>query len=250
VHNLEAHDPALQREQGWFFERFVRHVDAFVCMSEAARSAAIETFPDIASKPSTVIPHGDFRSSYRRGTESQADARRRLGLDVDARVMLCFGYMRANKRLVEFATAFSKTDDDSLSLAMVGRPQHQETVQSLQAIAAGDSRLVVRPEAVEDDETYLWFRAADVVVLPYDVLNSGAAMLALSFDRPVAMPKAATSDELAASVGEQWVIGADDVLEAAIKVAYSPQSGEPDLSRHSWTIVGEKVFALYQGVLG
>jgi len=48
--------------------------------------------------------------------------------------------------------------------------------------------------------------AADLVVLPYlDILNSGSAIWALSFGRPVLLPNRGAMPELAESVGSDWV---------------------------------------------
>ena len=67
----------------------------------------------------------------------------------------------------------------------------------------------------------MYLPATDLVVLPYrDILNSGSAVLALSFDRPVLVPRRGSLGDLQNHVGRQWVrtyegdIGAAE-LEAA-----------------------------------
>ena len=59
---------------------------------------------------------------------------------------------------------------------------------------------------ISDEETQIYLRASDLVVLPYrDILNSGSALLALSFDRPVWLPEGNLADDLRDVVGEAWV---------------------------------------------
>jgi beta-1,4-mannosyltransferase len=49
-------------------------------------------------------------------------------------------------------------------------------------------------------------RAADLVVLPYrEILNSGSAILALSFARPVLVPAQGAMTELQRDMGREWV---------------------------------------------
>jgi hypothetical protein len=67
--------------------------------------------------------------------------------------------------------------------------------------------------------------AADLVALPYaELLNSGVALLALSFDRPVLVPATGAMADLRDAVGPAWVRTYDgaltpDVLAAALAAA-------------------------------
>src|SRR4029079_12745051 len=87
-----------------------------------------------------------------------------------------------------------------------------------------------------------YFRAARVVVLPYRrILNSGAALLALSFDRRVVVPASGSLVELQAQVGEGWVSTYDgpmrpEVVEHALAV--EPPTGAAPLQRYEWPAIG------------
>jgi beta-1,4-mannosyltransferase len=94
-------------------------------------------------------------------------------------------------------------------------------------------------------------------VLPYaEMLNSGAALLALSLRRPILVPRNDVNDLLAAEVGEAWVQRFDGPLEAADLLralaavrAAGLASAAPDLTRRSWDGVGESHAAVYAEVL-
>jgi beta-1,4-mannosyltransferase len=59
---------------------------------------------------------------------------------------------------------------------------------------------------VDRDRVQYFLRAADLVVLPYtEILNSGSALLALSFDRPILVPAIGAIPELYELAGGDWV---------------------------------------------
>jgi len=99
--------------------------------------------------------------------------------------------------------------------------------------------------------------AADLVVLPYeDILHSGSALLALSFDRPVLVPARGAMDELRRDVGTNWVYTYDPPLRptdlhAALDAARTaPRAERAPLEDRSWPRLAEKTVALYDRVLG
>ena len=52
----------------------------------------------------------------------------------------------------------------------------------------------------------MFFSAADLVVLPFsDIMHSGSAILALSFNKPVLVPARGALPELQTRVGAAWV---------------------------------------------
>jgi len=63
-------------------------------------------------------------------------------------------------------------------------------------MAAGDG-ISLYLRYIEDNEVQVFFNACDIVVLPYlNILTSGAAVLALSFGRPVIAPDKGCIPEL------------------------------------------------------
>ena len=78
-----------------------------------------------------------------------------------------------------------------------------------------------------------FLRASDLIVLPYtEILNSGAAILALSFDRPILVPRWEALPDLQEIVGPNWVRLYDgelnpDIIRSSIQWVRTRQVG-PD----------------------
>ena len=90
------------------------------------------------------------------------------------------------------------------------------------------------------------------MVLPYRQMhNSGAALAALSLDRPVLVPANPINADLAAEVGPGWVhTFAGDLTSEALRAGLQaldtvPRSAAPDLSRREWADTGEQHRAAY-----
>ena len=88
---------------------------------------------------------------------------------------------------------------------------------------------------------------AELVVLPYRTMhNSGAALLALSLERPVLVPANESTESLAREVGAGWVQTfapplAPGVLARAVTVVRTTRrSPAPDLSARTWPAIADR----------
>lgn len=205
VHNLEAHERRFPGHERAFFQRFVRRLDGVIALSAAGLEAVRERYPELRSRPGFVIPHHHYRGQYP-DTITRSEARRRLDLPETARVILFCGRIEPYKNVPALATAFGALDLSEARLVIAGKPRTEALRRELEAFAARDPRILFRPGRVADDALQVYLRAADLVALPYrDILNSGSAILALSFDRPVIVPALGACAELADTVGREWV---------------------------------------------
>ena len=137
-------------------------------------------------------------------------------------------------------------------LAIVGRVSSEGLRHEIEAARRGDERVHLHLSAVSPEDVSSWHAAADVVVLPYDTtssLNSGAALLALSLDRPVVMPDGPSARELREYVGEEWVKpvrgSVNDFLTAALS-SDAPAGPRPSLDQLDWGEVAQKTIGAYQ----
>jgi glycosyltransferase involved in cell wall biosynthesis len=134
------------------------------------------------------MAHGNYIGAYPDKC-TRGEARRRLAVDQDAFVFLSLGQVRPYKGLDDLVSAFAQLPGQELRLLIAGNPHDAAYGQALVASAAGDSRMRVDLRFVPDDEVQYYMRAADACVLPYhSATTSGAAILALSFGRPVIAP--------------------------------------------------------------
>ena len=139
---------------------------------------------------SITVGHASYLGAYRDDI-TRDDARTRLGLQPDDEVVVALGALRAYRgiaRLVEAATHLQRTRP-RLRLLIAGRPARDFDVGALQSRLDDLDGAVLHSGFVERDDVQVWMRAADVAVMPYElVLNSASFPLALTFGLPVVAP--------------------------------------------------------------
>ena len=142
-----------------------------------------------ARRKVAVIPHGHYRGAYP-DTMSRAEARQRLGLPPDARVVAFVGWVRAYKGVAELVEAFSGVDAPAARLVIAGQAVDDAYAERIARLAAADPRVRLDLGFVPDDELQVYLRAADVVATPFlEILTSGSVLLAMSFGRAVIAPR-------------------------------------------------------------
>lgn len=190
VHNARPHEPRRA-------DRLVRALLLRACAPVVHCEAARRSLGAAAAR-ATVIPHGSYAGWYR-DEVSRDDARARLGLPADARVLLAFGQIRPYKALAPLLHAVRALHRPDVHLVIAGRPSDPTTGDQLERLVGelADPRLHLHLGHVPDDEVQLYFRACDLVVLPYRrILTSGAAVLALTFGRGLVVPRLGCLAEL------------------------------------------------------
>jgi glycosyltransferase involved in cell wall biosynthesis len=205
VHNLTAHEQHHPDLEAWFWQAFTHRLDGYISLTQAGMNAAQERFPALTTRPGFIIPHGHYRGEYPDHI-SDRTARASLGIPPTAKVLLFFGRIRTYKNAPELIKTFRQLADPDAILYIVGRPECPALAAELQQQAALDTRVRLHLDFVPKDKTQLYFHSADLVILPYrEILNSGSALLALSFNRPVLVPLRGAMSELQAQVGQEWV---------------------------------------------
>lgn len=255
IHDLGPHEsphPWLERV---FWPLFLPMVDGYITLSEHARAAARRRFPRLSSVPDAVVPHGHYRPAYP-DPVPQPEARRRLGLSQDAPVVAYVGRIRPYKNVERLVQTFRDVTDKAARLLVTGNPVSAELEGRIERAAAGSDRVRLDLRFVPDEEMPTVLGAADLVALPYDdIMHSGSALLALSFDRPVLVPEAGAMRELRADVGPEWVHTYDGSLTAAAlegalqEVRAASRSGRAPLDHRSWEPLARQTVALYERVL-
>jgi D-inositol-3-phosphate glycosyltransferase len=138
----------------------------------------------------SVIPFG-INNTVPNTHLSSAEAKRKLGLRNQEKPLLFFGNIAPYKGLEYLVEAFAEISrrDRRYCLLIAGRPKGcedywKEIQQTIERNGAGE-RIISRIEYVPDEQTELYFKAADVLVLPYArVFQSGVLFLGYSFGLP------------------------------------------------------------------
>ena len=252
AHNLHSHKLLYPKAERWFWNRLMPMLDGFIALTEFSVTQVRTEFPMLRSTPAFVVPHGDYRGSYPK-TVSGAEARRKLGISMEKSVVLFFGGIFAYKNVPHLVDTFFRADLRDAVLLIAGAPSSAQEGHELAELANHDSRIQLHLCRIPDDEVQNFFAAADLAVLPFrEILNSGSAVLALSFDRPVLVPALGSMPELQMRVGGDWVrtyTGELNVpeLEAAIAWARNSQRpANPDLSDFDWSNIARDTVAAYR----
>jgi beta-1,4-mannosyltransferase len=253
AHDLRPHDAEKSRVLAWFMDQFVRQVDCLFALSHRALAEVGAEHPRLAPALTAVVPHGHYRRAYPDPELSPEEAKRSLGLPADAEVLLFFGQLRPYKDVPRLIECFRMTRVPRAHLLVAGRPIDDRAARAVMTEAGADPRVHVRLEQVPDGDVHRFFRACRSVILPYRrILNSGAALLALSFDRPVVVPALGSLVELQEQLGPRWVSTFDgrvhaEVVERALTVP--PPVGTPPIDRYDWPQIGRSTVDAYRQVV-
>ncbi|KQR47448.1 hypothetical protein ASF87_00200 [Microbacterium sp. Leaf161] len=127
-------------------------------------------------------------------------------------------------------------DREDVFLYIVGDALDERFAKRLveKAQQVGNARVDV--QYVEDDNMHLYYQAADAAILPTSLsVNSGSAMLSLSFGVPVMIPHRGTFIEMRETVGADWVHTFDGGIRASVldrTFDLAKPATLPDLDKH------------------
>jgi beta-1,4-mannosyltransferase len=252
-HNEKSHERKHARFEGWFWEELTGRVDGVFALSRTGERVVHEQRL-LRDTPVFVVPHGHYRGEY--FDDPRVDERSELGIPAGARVILFFGQIRPYKNVPALIESFVSLASDDIVLLIAGKaaPGLEAEIRSCSGAHPG-IRLHLR--TIEPDKVFLFFRAADLVVLPYrEILNSGTALLALSFDKPVLVPNKGAMGELAVQVGTEWVrtyegeIGGPVLADALLWHSAVRRPDRPQLDHLSWPVIGRATLDAYRQLLG
>lgn len=239
VHEATPHDSG--KPASWTKRTFLKSLDGAIYLSHASKLAAEADVPELKHVPALVTRHGHYRTDMLVEPEARAQPGKTINL-------LYFGQIRPYKNLDGLIRAASGISPALMHIKISGWSKDPDFTRLLGELAANapsvtlDIRDQFLPQADLEDA----IDASDGVVLPYrNILNSGAALFALSRNRPVMAPRLGTLPELQDEIGPEWVqlySGADitaEDLHAFADTLRRANAPEADLSRYAWSEVGE-----------
>lgn len=182
----------------------LRETGLLVGLSEGGLAAFRAMHPAAATIPTCVIPHPHYKTIYPTPPSRHA-ARQQLGLPVDNFIVGMIGSMRPSKQIGAAIRAFRQTASAHETLLVAGSCE-DDLWNDLTQAAGGDQSVRLQRGSLSDQKLATAFGAIDVCLLNQDtVLNSGTALLALSFGVPIIAPAAGALPDLKEFCGESWV---------------------------------------------
>ncbi len=185
VDNLIPHE---RRPLDMQLTRYVMNAtDAYIVQSGAVREDLLRLDPGARF---LEVPHPVYNLFGER--VPKAEARRRLGLDPEAPVLLFFGFIRAYKGLDLLIRAMPRIRSGmgvgaQVRLLVLGEfYEGRDGTAALVRELGLEDTVTLFDQYVPDEEVAPYFSAADVVVLPYrSATQSGIVQIAYQFERPV-----------------------------------------------------------------
>ena len=237
-HNVLPHESSV-------LDRFLTRIglagaDAFLVQSLEDGANLERIFPGArwAFNPHPVYDWFEM-SRFNRGSARQA-------LSVDGRVLLFFGLIRPYKGLGVLLRAFAEVADElDATLLVVGEfYENRGAYDALIDELGIGPRLRVVGRYVPNEDVEMYFKAADVAVLPYrSATQSGIVQTAYSFHLPVIVTSVGGLPDVVHDGETGYVVPPDDpaALAAAIR-RYFEEGVAPrfadgiraDLDRFSW----------------
>ena len=269
VHNVNAgrrdsKDTFLNRSTLQIQYRLSDHI--FV-HTKKMKAELVEEFGVQESRIS-VIPFG-INNAVPVTSLSSKKAKQRLGIREDEKTILFFGNIAPYKGLEYLVDAFIELigRNGNVRLIIAGRPkdceQYWATLKDKIQRKVRPDRLLLRADFIPDEETELYFKAADVLVLPYrHIYQSGVLFLGYSFGLPVLASDVGSLREEIVEGKTGFVFKPEDPadLAAAIERYFASDlfaslcSQREEIrryaaERYSWDVVGKFTMSEYGGLL-
>jgi len=196
VHNLYPHERPFPEMDHLARLLVCQLADAVIAHCNYAADLARKTF--YRTERLHVIPHGHFIDVFPNEISRQ-EARKKLNIPEEVFVYLFFGNARTYKGIERLIDAFCNAAEADARLVLMMRqsfnPQYGDEVKK---VAERDKRILVFTSPFfANSEFQIYLNSADVAVLPFsEVLTSGSAIAALSFGKPVILPRLGCLPEL------------------------------------------------------
>ncbi len=193
IHDVTPHAWGFPKMLQWLERALLsltyRLPNHLVTLTEAARTQLLAEYP-VKPQNATVIPHGAFRGEGA------------LVPIPGNRLVLVFGMLRRNKRILETIQAMALLPAQSkVRLLIAGAPHAQDMAyweECREALKPLGDRVVTEIGFVPEDRVATLLAQSDAMILPYEEFNSqsGVAILATFAERPLIATKVGGIGEL------------------------------------------------------
>jgi glycosyltransferase involved in cell wall biosynthesis len=249
--NVLPHEKRIGDKQ--FTSYFIKPVDAFITMSEKV----LIDLRQFTNKPAQRVVHPLYDNFGEQVTK--AEARKHLGLNVDDKIILFFGFIRKYKGLDILLEAMNvlKTNSEpeirNLKLLIAGefyedRKLYDSIIEKNQL----QSQIILKTNFIADSEVKYYLSAADFVIQPYrNATQSGVTPLAYHFEKPMLVTNVGGLPSLVPD-GKVGLVAEPNAKDIAKKILDLYNTGEehflPHLreekKKYSWSILVNTIKSL------
>ena len=228
IHNVLPHEARFWDK--WLAEMALGRGDHFIAQSPHEEQR-LTTFMPEAEVHLCQIP---VYSLFLNGKISRGDARRKLGLPLDAPMLLFFGIVRPYKGLEILIDAMALLAREEIKPLCViagefweDKAHYLDQIEEYQII----DQLIIDDRYVPDEEVSVYFSAADVMVAPYTRgTQSAVAVSALGFGLPLIVSEQIADGINTTKDDNFYVVPAGDAQALADAIrTFLDQSGSSDM---------------------
>lgn len=249
LHNVTPHEHRLGDKQLSKF--FLNQNDAFVVMSKTVRDDLLKLLPNAKYILHPFPIYSQFGEPI-----DKTEARKRLNIPQNKKVLLFFGLIRDYKGLDIAIDAFNLLNDDFV-LIIAGEcygkfDSYQHQINN----NINKERIAQHIKYITDDEVVNYFSAADLNVLPYKTATQSAVVaLAYQFNSPVLVADVGGLRDMVEPYGTGLVVdkpdanliarGIEDFFTTKMEVACK-QNIKKFKEDYSWSNLAKAIEKLYK----
>ncbi len=262
VHNLVQHESTFYEEA--LVKRLIRQADEFV-VHAAKNVAEMESLFGVPQEKVHHIPMGPHGVLSENGAVAMTpeQARKKLGIDPDARVLLFFGNIREYKGVDDFIRTIALLKEKYAGKVIgliAGQPW--KNARELDEIIRENGvaeQVVAHLKYIPAGELRTYFTATDVVLLPYKKMDgqTGVGNVALDYHKPMVVTEVGGLPELV--LREECVVPPnrpDRLAEQTLKIltdeklaAALAEDSRKLVQSNSWDAISDKTIAVYEAML-
>jgi glycosyltransferase involved in cell wall biosynthesis len=232
-----------------FTKYFIKPIDAFITMSEKV----MKDLKEFTTKPARQVVHPLY-DNFGEALPKQA-AREHLGLPINEKIILFFGFIRKYKGLDILLEAMSQPSIKQSGIKLLVAGEFYEDRKAYDEIIASkklSSQLILKTDFIPDSEVRYYLSAADFVIQPYrNATQSGVTPLAFHFEKPMLVTNVGGLPDLVPD-GKVGLVSEPNAESIANKILELYQLGEehflPQLreekKKYSWSNLTSTIFSL------
>jgi len=236
--------------------------DRIIVHAEENRQTLLKNF-ELNGDRVRVIPHGEY-GALASMPPDPAEARRSLGLPLECKAILFFGYIRPYKGLHILLEAFATAHREDANLRLIIAGELKEDFAAYDNFIAKNKLAAYihkNLDYIPMQRVPVYFAAADLVALPYlSVYQSGIVQLAYAHRRPVIATAVGGLPEVVEPGKTGWLVapGSPATFAEAIHQAFSDMrqlrkmgddAYEAARRKYSWDGIAARTLEIYSEAL-
>jgi len=258
AHNVLPHISIKQLNFEEVYRRYLHYIFMVVHHGSASKEILITKFPELSQKKHIVCHHGDYLSDMKQFNENYFQARVKLALPQERKIILVFGqlqYKNTSFAMDVFTNIRSKHPEAFLILAGVNPVFRFNKLNKIYYKINNTVFNRFRKDRLHlhqrfsQYETYLLFKAADVIFLPHNSgLTSGIIPLSATLGKPFIYPRIGVFEEQAENcLSEKYdpgnIVSASDALNKIIHADIHDFDNSEWMLNNNWGVHAKKILS-------